>query len=82
MVELGESVISWETDEAEVSLPIPTVFESGSATVTATGSVYYCRNGEEALCLIQQIELIVPVVVNSGASAGAVQVEYVLPASE
>lgn len=81
VVELGESAVSWETDDIQVTLPIPTVFGSGKATITANGTVYYCRYGEQALCLIQQIELIVPITVEPGASAGTVEVEYVLPVS-
>ena len=79
VVELGESVITWETDDPGIVLPIPSSFAQGSATVTAAGTVYYCRDGEEALCLIQQVELTLPITVAADASAGAVQVEYILP---
>ena len=81
VVELGESVLTWETDDEQISLPIPSVFAPGSTTITATGAVYYCRSGEEALCLIQHIELVVPITVEAGSSSGAVEVEYVLPIS-
>ncbi len=81
VVELGESTVSWETDDVQIRLPIPTVFGNGKATVTASGTIYYCRFGEQALCLIQQIELIVPITVQQGAESGAVEVEYVLPSS-
>lgn len=81
VVELGESELTWSSDEGEVTLPVPVRLNQGSATVTANASVYYCRSGEEALCFIQQIEISLPVNVDSASSASEVAFDYVLPAT-
>lgn len=76
---LGEVAVSWSSDETEVTLPIPVLLAGGQATVTASGAVYYCRKDEQELCLIQQIELVIPVEVHDGATAGEVRATYTLP---
>jgi hypothetical protein len=53
-----------------------------TATVTGMASVYYCRDGEEALCFVQAIEVSAEVEVRAGASGGEAVVEVVLPEVE
>ena len=79
VVELGERELSWNSDEPQVSIPVPANLHEGSATITGTASVYYCRGGEEALCFIQQVEILLPVTVRTGATAGEVALTYTLP---
>jgi len=81
VVELGEQHLTWSSDEGEVALPVPVKLGVGSATITGTASVYYCRTGGEALCFIQQIEISAPVTVAAGASAGEIRFAYTLPES-
>ena len=81
VVELGERAVQWSSDEVEFSLPVPVILSEGTATVSGTASVYYCRTGEEALCFIQQIELTLPVTVTPTSSQGEVQLRYMLPES-
>lgn len=81
VVELGEQHLTWSSDEGEVTLPVPVKLGAGSATITGTASVYYCRTGGEALCFIQQIEISAPVTVAAGASAGEIRFAYTLPES-
>ncbi|MCA9854594.1 MAG: hypothetical protein KC482_13555, partial [Dehalococcoidia bacterium] len=57
-------------------IPIPVILETGTTTVTATGAAYFCADGEEALCLIQQLEIVVPVEVGPDATGGELVVEY------
>ncbi len=78
VLDLGESTISWSTDDSMVEIPIPVVLANGSTTLTFTGAAYFCAEGEEALCLIQQLEIVVPVEVNAGASGGELVVQYEL----
>jgi thiol-disulfide isomerase/thioredoxin len=79
VLEPGDSAITWSSDEPAISLAIPANFNPGSTTLTATGSFYYCRAGEEALCFIQQTEIVVPVTVTAGAPSGEVLVSHRLP---
>ena len=82
VVDLSETVLTWSTDEAAITIPVPIELHEGEAEITGEGVVYYCRTGEEALCRIQQVELIAPVQVRAGASAGDILVEYLLSATE
>lgn len=79
VVELGETTLTWSNDGSTVTLPVPVSVHPGSATLTGTASVYYCRSGETALCFIQQVELSLPVTVASGARAGEITMTYALP---
>ena len=80
VVRLSETLLTWSTDEGSFTIPVPIELEEGEAEITGRGVVYFCRTGAEALCLIQQVELVVPVRVSETATAGEVVVEYVLPA--
>ncbi len=79
VVELGETALSWSSDEATVTLPVPAVLKSGTATLTGTASVYYCRSGEEALCFIGQLEVTLPVMVDAAAAQSELSLVYALP---
>ena len=79
MVQLSETVVTWQTEEVSFTIPIPIELRVGEAEITGEGVVYFCRTGEEALCLIQRVQLVVPVRVSAEASAGEVVVEYLLP---
>ena len=79
VVELGETALSWSSDEATITLPLPVVLKPGAGTLTGAASIYYCRSGEEALCFITQVELTLPVTVDAGAAAGELQLTYELP---
>lgn len=79
VAELGETTLLWATDDGSVSLPVPVALREGTATLTGTASIYYCRTGGEALCFIQQVELSLPLTVATGASAAEPQLSYLLP---
>ena len=82
VIELGETALSWSSDEATVSLPVPAVLNAGAATLTGTAAVYYCRSGEEALCFISQVEITLPVTVEAAASQSELSLTYALPVFE
>jgi sugar lactone lactonase YvrE len=82
VVALGESDLSWETDERVVEIPVPVQLGEGETTVTAVGTAYFCGDGQEALCLIQRLEFVIPVVVRPGATQGELVLEYELGAEE
>ena len=82
VADLGETVLTWESDEPSITLPVPISLREGEAELTGQGVVYYCRGGEEALCQIQHVELVVPITVSEDASAGEIIVDYLLPATD
>ena len=51
-------------------IAIPANYGAGSAVLTATGEIYYCRTGEEALCFIQQVQVTLKSIVCDSASDG------------
>ncbi|HJP41503.1 MAG TPA: hypothetical protein QGF35_07335 [Dehalococcoidia bacterium] len=81
VVEPDETMLRWSTDEAEVVNSVPANFGEGEGELTASGTVYYCRTGEEVLCFIQRLELRLPVRVVAGAASGELLIDYELPSS-
>lgn len=79
VVTLGEKSLSWSSDEPVITLPVPAKLGEGTAEITATASIFYCRTGAEALCFIGQFEFHLPVTVSSGSTAGEIDVAYELP---
>jgi DNA-binding beta-propeller fold protein YncE len=79
VLELGEDEITWQSDEANIELPIPVIGAEGTATVNGSASVYYCREGEEALCFVQLIAVNAVIDVRAGAPAGEAVLEVRLP---
>jgi thiol-disulfide isomerase/thioredoxin len=55
------------------ALEVPAFFSPGESTVTAELDIYYCREGAEALCLVDRVRLSVPVTVADG---GGTAVEF------
>ncbi len=81
VIALGEKSLTWSSDSAEISLPLPVELQAGTATLTATGFIYYCRTGAEALCFIHQVELSLPIIVDPASTASEAQLAYTLPTS-
>lgn len=79
VVDAGEEQVSWSSDDESVVVPIPVALGEGSATLTFTGEAYYCRDGEEALCLVTMLEIVAPVMVAANATGGEVEVAFELP---
>jgi hypothetical protein len=75
----GESSLTWSTDDQAIEISIPANATAGSATLTATGQMYYCRTGEEALCFIQTVEVTLPLRIAPGGAGEAV-LKVALPA--
>jgi thiol-disulfide isomerase/thioredoxin len=59
---------------------VPLHLAAGTTTVAATGVVYYCREGNEGLCLARDYASTVPVTVADGAPSTTVTVTHDLPA--
>jgi len=79
VVDLGEPEVAWNADVPDAGLPVPVNLALGSTTLTATGTVYFCRAGEESLCRIQRIELTLPVTVSRTSATGDFELAYRLP---
>ena len=82
VVELSETVLTFSSEDVSFTIPVPIELREGEAEITGEGVVYFCRTGKEALCLIQQVQLVIPVRVDATATAGEVVVEYLLPTIE
>ena len=82
VVAVSEAKVTWVSDDAAVSIPVPASFSVGATKVTVTLTVYYCRGGEEALCFIQHVDLVVPVRVTADSTTGDLIFRYELPKSE
>ena len=79
VLRVSEPTLRWSSDEATVSFPVPAEAHRGTTVLTASGSIYYCRGGEEALCFIHQVEISLPLTVTSTSTAGEVPFTYQLP---
>ena len=77
-----QDVVSFKTNEPAVDLSAPVQVGAGQAVLTLRGEVYYCRDGEEAICLIDAVDLAVPVTVAESSREDTVAIEYALPEVE
>ena len=75
----GDDSLEWLTDEPFIELIVPIAVMDGQAILTAEGPVFYCRKGEEAICLIENVDIALPVTVTPGASSDELLLDYVLP---
>jgi thiol-disulfide isomerase/thioredoxin len=92
--EEGTFTLAWQSGADAVMAPdgsselaakapsLPVVFTAtaapGATTVTAQGTVFYCRSDNEGVCLIRDVEFEVPVEVVAGGPA-TVAVSHTLP---
>ncbi len=74
----SEADVSFQVSYAAVVLQVGADAAPGQAILSATGEVYYCREGEEAVCLIDKVDLALPITVVPGGAAVAV-IAYELP---
>lgn len=76
----GEESIEWSSDDPSIEVAIPVSLSDGEAILSAQGPVYYCRSGSEAICLIEDVDIALPITVDPGAPSGDLVLEYALPA--
>ncbi len=76
---LEKETIGWTTDDPFVELLVSVSVNDGDAVLTAQGQVYYCRKGEEAICLIENVDISLPLTVEPGAANGQLVIDYALP---
>ena len=79
VLELGEESVGWMKDGTFVEIVVPISVDAGDAVIIAQGSVYYCRKGDEAICLIENVDIALPVTVASGVSQSEILLTYELP---
>ena len=75
----GQSDVTLTTADASVQLTVPVTVKEGQAIVSAAGQVYYCRENQNAICLVDQLDIALPVTVSAAAPAGDAVMEYELP---
>lgn len=68
--------VSWEPTARESAIVLPARFAQGQTTLTLSATLYYCREGEEALCFIKRVRLALPLQVSPGAAETAAQLGY------
>jgi DNA-binding beta-propeller fold protein YncE len=79
VLELGKKTIGWTTDDPFVEVLVSVSVNDGDAVLTALGQVYYCRGGDEAICLIENVDIALPITVKPGAASDQVILDYTLP---
>lgn len=77
-LDLETMVVNWATDEVEIELILPVEVSTGDAILTAQGPVFYCRTGDEAICLIAELDLALTVTVDESSSATQIVIDYEL----
>jgi hypothetical protein len=79
VLEPGDRRLRGQTNESTASFSVPVVLRPGTATLSATLSAGYCRDGEEALCFVARMELRLPIQVAADLPATEPHLEITLP---
>ena len=79
VIDLDDTTVGWATDAPVVEIFVDLSATAGDAIVTAAGEIYYCRSGAEAICLIESVEIALPVTVEPGADLDQLVLDYGLP---
>jgi Thiol-disulfide isomerase and thioredoxins len=75
----GQSDVTFTTADTSVQLTVPVTAREGQAILSAAGQVYYCRENQNAICLVDQLDIALPVTVSAAAPTGDAAMEYELP---
>ncbi|MEX2391390.1 MAG: thioredoxin-like domain-containing protein [Dehalococcoidia bacterium] len=73
-----DAAVSFQVSDSAVDLSITAEAAAGQAILSAVGEVYYCRVSEEAVCLIDDVDLALPLTI-SATGEPEVLIEYELP---
>jgi sugar lactone lactonase YvrE len=65
-------------DGSSTTVSTPATFQSGTGPFLTDVTAYYCRTGAEALCLVQRVEISIPVTTTDGGGQ-TLTLNYVLP---
>ena len=79
VLELGEGSVDWATSDPFVEIIVPVSVDGGDAVLTAQGEIFYCRYGDEGICLIENVDIALPVTVVPGTAQVEVVLAYELP---
>ncbi|MEO8456772.1 MAG: thioredoxin-like domain-containing protein [Chloroflexota bacterium] len=71
--------VMFTSSDVFVEVSVPVTAASGQAILSAAGQVYYCRENENAICLVDQVDIALPVTISDGAPAGDAVLSYTLP---
>ena len=75
---LAEGSVGWATSDPFVEIIVPVSVNGGDAVLTAQGQVFYCRYGDEGICLIENVDIALPVTVAPGTAQAEVVLDYEL----
>jgi len=76
-VEIAAESAQVVVDQVEVR--IPATFVTGEGTLGAELTLYYCREGAEALCFIERLAIQAPVTVRSGGAGALLIAREIVP---
>jgi hypothetical protein len=62
---------------ADLPLEWPVTWREGQGTVTGLLTLYYCRTGEQGICLVERARTVVPIAVSAGGPR-TLDLSYVL----
>ena len=71
--------ITFSIKQPSVEISVPVSAATGQAIVSAVGQVYYCRQGQDGICLVDQLDIALPLTVSADAPAGDAVMQYELP---
>lgn len=74
----SDDEVSFSVSDPSVEIEVPASVAEGQAILSATGEIYYCRDGEESICLIDRVDLALPLTVAVGGASAAL-LDYELP---
>lgn len=76
VIDLAQRDVSWDADLPDEGWPLTVRVAPGSTTLTASGTIYFCRAGEEEVCRFQRLELTLPVNVSRSSAASDFELSY------
>ncbi len=72
----------YEQAGPEFPIRFPVDLQVGETRILTQTTAFYCRIGEEALCLVEDVNLALPLTVQAGADGGVIQIDHQLPPLE
>jgi len=80
VVDIGNTEMTWNSTVPADGWPLPIRLAPGSTTLTASGTIYFCRAGEAEVCRFQPLELTLPVTVSRSSATADLELSYRLSA--
>lgn len=66
----------------EFPIRFPISLQPGETTIYAQATAFYCQTGDEAFCLVQDVDLEIPIIVSEGSIGTSIVATHLLPKIE